>query len=71
MKIEPRMYVGINYTLTLDDGEVADSTEGQAPLGFIQGTGQIIEGLDKAILGKEKGEKFSAAKRSTSRSWPP
>ncbi len=59
MKIEPRLYVGINYTLTLDDGEVADSTDGQPPLGFIQGTGQVIEGLDTAILGKSLGEKFS------------
>jgi FKBP-type peptidyl-prolyl cis-trans isomerase SlyD len=59
MKIEPRNYVGIHYTLKLDDGEVLDSSEGNDPLGFIQGTGQIIEGLDKALLGKEVGEKFA------------
>lgn len=59
MKVEPRTYVSIHYTLTLDDGEKADSTEGQEPLGFIQGTGTIIQGLDEAVLGKETGEKFT------------
>lgn len=58
MKVEPKTYVAIHYTLTLDSGEKVDSTEGGEPLGFIQGSGQIIEGLDKALLGKSEGDKF-------------
>ncbi len=58
MKIEPRMYVAIHYTLTLEDGEKADSTEGGEPLGFIQGVGHVIQGLDQAVLGKSEGERF-------------
>lgn len=61
MKVEPRNYVSIHYTLTLDSGEQVDSTSGGDPLGFLQGTGQIIEGLDKAVIGKAVGEKFKIA----------
>lgn len=59
MKIEPRNYVAINYTLTIGNGEKVDSTEGGEPLGFIQGSGQIITGLDAAVLGRTLGEKFT------------
>jgi FKBP-type peptidyl-prolyl cis-trans isomerase SlyD len=59
MKVEQSNYVAIHYTLTLGSGEQVDSSEGGEPLNFIQGTGQIIEGLDKAVLGREMGEKFS------------
>jgi FKBP-type peptidyl-prolyl cis-trans isomerase SlyD len=58
MKVEPRNYVSIHYALTIN-GDKVDSTDPGEPLGFIQGTGQVIEGLDKAILGKAAGEKFS------------
>lgn len=58
MNVEPRLYVAIHYSLSLDNGEMLDSTEGQEPLGFIQGTGQIITGLDQAVLGRAQGEKF-------------
>ena len=56
MKIADRTYVTIDYTLTLDTGEVADKSEAGAPLGFIHGTGQIISGLEKALVGMEVGE---------------
>jgi FKBP-type peptidyl-prolyl cis-trans isomerase SlyD len=61
MNVEPRMFVSIHYTLTLNSGEKLDSTVGDEPLGFIQGTGQIIEGLDKAVLGRAVGEKFTVS----------
>jgi FKBP-type peptidyl-prolyl cis-trans isomerase SlyD len=57
MNIADKMYVAIDYTLTLDSGQEIDkSPEGQ-PLGFIAGTGQIIPGLEKALIGKAAGEK--------------
>lgn len=56
MNIADNMYVAINYTLTLESGQEIDkSPEGQ-PLGFIAGTGQIIPGLEKALMGKVAGD---------------
>lgn len=55
MNIAEKMYVTIEYTLTLESGQEIDkSPEGQ-PLGFIAGTGQIIPGLEKALIGKASG----------------
>ena len=56
MNIAEKMYVTINYTLTLESGkEIDKSAEGQ-PLGFIAGTGQIIPGLEKALIGRIAGD---------------
>ncbi len=56
MCVEPRRYVSINYTLSLDSGEVVDQSEPGAPLGFVVGTGQIISGLEQALMGMEQGQ---------------
>jgi len=55
MKIEDRRFVAIDYTLSLDSGEVVDKSSPGEPLGFIFGTGQIIRGLEKGIEGLEAG----------------
>ena len=56
MNIADKMYVAIDYTLTLESGQEIDkSPEGQ-PLGFITGTGQIIPGLEKALMGRVAGD---------------
>ena len=56
MNIADKMYVAIDYTLTLESGQEIDkSPEGQ-PLGFITGTGQIIPGLEKALMGRAAGD---------------
>jgi len=52
-------FVTIDYTLTLDSGEVVDKSEPGSPLGFIVGSGQIIPGLESALSGKSAGESFS------------
>jgi peptidylprolyl isomerase len=49
--------VRINYTGTLDSGEVFDSSQGRDPLEFVVGSGQIIAGLDAAIPGMVVGDK--------------
>ncbi len=49
--------VKIDYTGTFDDGTVFDSSERHgAPLEFEAGSGQIIKGLDDAMIGMKKGE---------------
>jgi len=57
MNIADRMYVAIDYTLTLESGQEIDKSPADQPLGFITGTGQIIPGLEKALMGKVAGDK--------------
>jgi FKBP-type peptidyl-prolyl cis-trans isomerase SlyD len=43
--------VSIEYTLTLDGGEVADTNVGGTPLKYEQGAGQILPALENELLG--------------------
>jgi FKBP-type peptidyl-prolyl cis-trans isomerase SlyD len=58
MVISADKVVLIHYTLTDEDGEVLDSSHGQAPLAYIHGMGNIIPGLEKALAGRSVGETF-------------
>ena len=55
-KVGDDKVVSLHYTLTSDEGEVLDSSEGGQPLEFIQGQGQIIPGLEKELYDMEVGE---------------
>ncbi len=56
MNVVEKLFVSIDYRLSLESGEEVDSsTEGQ-PLGFVVGAGRIIPGLEKALMGKAAGE---------------
>jgi FKBP-type peptidyl-prolyl cis-trans isomerase SlyD len=59
MQVADNMAVSIHYTLTNDDGEVLDSSIGDEALVFLQGSGNIIPGLEKAMVGKVTGDKFN------------
>ena len=49
--------VKVEYTGTLEDGTVFDSSEKHGhPLEFEIGTGQIIPGFENALVGMEKGQ---------------
>ena len=58
MTIAANKAVSIEYTLTNDDGDVIDSSAGGAPLVYLQGAGNIIPGLEKALEGKAVGEEL-------------
>jgi FKBP-type peptidyl-prolyl cis-trans isomerase SlyD len=45
----------IHYTLKDDSGEVLDSSAGGEPLAYIQGHGNLVPGLEKALEGKQDG----------------
>jgi len=47
--------VRIHYTGRLEDGTTFDSSEGREPLEFTVGSGEIIPGLDRAVLTMEEG----------------
>jgi len=59
MQVKENHIVHIDYTLTNNDGQVLDTSEGKQPLAYIHGHGNIIPGLEQAIEGKAKGEELS------------
>jgi len=56
MKIQEHAYVAIDYSLSLDSGEVVDHSEPGEPLGFVIGFGQIVSGLEQKLKGMEQGQ---------------
>lgn len=61
MKVADNKVVVIDYTLKDNDGEVIDSSEGAGPLAYLHGAGNIVEGLEEALTGKEAGEEVHAS----------
>lgn len=61
MQIAQNSVVAFHYTLTNDQGEVLDSSEGREPLTYLHGAGNIIPGLEKELEGRENGEKLQVA----------
>lgn len=51
--------VSFHYTLKDNKGEVLESSHGDEPLSFLEGSGQIIPGLEKAMQGMQLGDKKS------------
>jgi FKBP-type peptidyl-prolyl cis-trans isomerase SlyD len=54
--IGDNLVVSMHYTLTDDEGNVLDSSEGAEPLTYLHGAGNIIPGLEKALVGKVAGD---------------
>ncbi len=48
--------VRVNYTLTLADGTLVQTSVGKEPLEFILGKGDYLPDFEKAILGMKAGE---------------
>lgn len=61
MKVAEKLFVSIDYRLSLDSGEEVDKSKEGQPLGFVVGAGRIIPGLESALVGKEKGESFKVS----------
>ena len=55
LKVKDGVVVSLDYTLRLDDGEIVDASEGEA-LEYLHGYGQIIPGLEKALVGLTVGD---------------
>lgn len=55
MAIENGKKVSFHYTLTVDD-EVVQSSEGQEPLAYTHGAGEIIPGLASEMEGLNEGD---------------
>jgi len=48
--------VQVDYTGTLEDGTVFDTSEGREPLNFTLGEGKMIPKFEQAVLGMKVGE---------------
>jgi FKBP-type peptidyl-prolyl cis-trans isomerase SlyD len=53
--VKKNVVVSMEYTLHVD-GEKIDSSEGQDPLEFLAGHGNIISGLEREMMGMKVGE---------------
>ncbi|MCW8848593.1 MAG: FKBP-type peptidyl-prolyl cis-trans isomerase [Melioribacteraceae bacterium] len=51
--------IKIHFTGTLEDGSVFDSSEGKKPLKFKVGNGDVISGIDEAVIGMKLNQKKS------------
>lgn len=51
----PRV-IGFHYTLRDDSGEVLDSSRGGDPLFYLEGSGQIIPGLERQLADLQVGD---------------
>lgn len=54
--IGDNLVVSMHYKLTDNDGNVLDSSEDSEPLGYLHGAGNIIPGLENALVGKVEGD---------------
>ena len=59
MQIADRCVAYFHYTLTNDAGDVLDSSEGRDALPYLHGKGNIVPGLEKALVGKSVGDKLN------------
>ncbi len=51
--------VSVHYVGTFNDGTEFDRSREGSPLKFKVGSGMVIAGFDKAVMGHEVGDKFS------------
>lgn len=56
MQIQDGSTVEIHYTLVVEN-EVVDSSAGKEPLKYVQGSGEIIPGLEEELTGLAAGDK--------------
>jgi FKBP-type peptidyl-prolyl cis-trans isomerase SlyD len=61
VQISADSVVLIHYTLKDDAGAVLDSSAGGEPLAYIQGHGNLVSGLEKALEGKQDGETLAVS----------
>ncbi len=58
MQITDKLAVSIHYILTNGAGEELDNSRNEEPMVYLHGAGQIIPGLENALLGKKVTDKF-------------
>lgn len=59
--IDDKLVVSMHYKLTNANGEVLDSSDGGEPLIYLHGAGNIIPGLEQALVGKSDGDSLQVS----------
>jgi FKBP-type peptidyl-prolyl cis-trans isomerase SlyD len=54
--VQDKMVISLAYTLKLANGEVIDYSEAGEPLEYLHGAGNIIPGLERALVGMKVGD---------------
>jgi FKBP-type peptidyl-prolyl cis-trans isomerase SlyD len=54
--VQQGVLVSMEYTLTDEAGKVIESNVGKEPLTYVHGSGQIVRGLEKELVGMKVGE---------------
>lgn len=55
------LVVSMHYTLKDNEGNVIDTSAGAEPLTYLHGAGNIIPGLEKALVGKTQGDSLQVS----------
>lgn len=58
MKVATGSIVTIEYVLLDERGDVLDSSERSGPLTYVHGEGRIVPGLERALDGRDEGERL-------------
>lgn len=58
MKIAKDTVVSLAYQVRTKDGVIVDEATAVAPLEYLHGAGDLIKGLEKALDGRQIGDKF-------------
>jgi len=58
LPIGPRTVAAIRFVLTTEEGEEVDRSDADAPLVFMTGSGALVPGLERALIGKRQGDEF-------------
>lgn len=61
MQIAKDKVATITYTLTDNEGNIIDQAGADNPFAFIHGLGNIIPGLENALVGKTTGDQLTVA----------
>jgi FKBP-type peptidyl-prolyl cis-trans isomerase SlyD len=56
--VEKNRVVTLNYTLRDEQGTILDASNGRRPLSYLHGKGNIIPGLEQALVGKAAGDRL-------------
>ncbi|MFZ5573361.1 MAG: FKBP-type peptidyl-prolyl cis-trans isomerase [Thermodesulfobacteriota bacterium] len=56
-KVEKGLFVSVDYTGTLQNGDIFDSSRGRHPLEVEIGAGHLIKGFEAALMGMSLNEK--------------
>ena len=59
LNITSNTKVSLNFSITLETGELVDSNFDRAPVSFVMGDGSLLPGFEARLLGLKPGDEAS------------